>query len=164
MNKEQKKARTRQSATLFISLVLVTVVVVSLIAPFVSSRMSNTPSEAEQYAALATEAFDNGDHSGAISYWNQSIQLDSSNTYLYLGRGMAYYLMGEMNQAIADFNQSIQLNPNLAITYYCRGVVYYSLSEMEKAIADFQQCLTLNPDEDIRQEVETYLEELGVTP
>jgi len=130
MNKEQKKTRIRQFATLFISLTLVAVVVVSLVAPFTSSNMSNTPSEAEEYVSLAQEAYTDGNYNEAISYLNQSISLD----------------------------------PNYAYAYYCRGVVYNASGETERAIADFQKCLTLNPDADTRQEVETYLQGLGVTP
>jgi len=130
MNKEQKKTRIRQFATLFISLTLVAVVVVSLVAPFTSSNMSNIPSEAEEYANLGMEAYADGNYNEALSYLNQSVQLDPNNAY----------------------------------AYYYRGMTYQSLGETERAIADFQKCLTLNPDADTRQEVETYLQGLGVTP
>jgi tetratricopeptide (TPR) repeat protein len=105
MDKHQKKVRIQKFAALFISLMLVAVVVVSLIAPFAPSNVSNTPGEAERYVSLGQEAY----------------------------------------------------------AYYCRGVVYNASGATEQAIADFQKCLTLNPDEETRQEVETYLEELGVT-
>jgi tetratricopeptide (TPR) repeat protein len=110
--------------------VVVASVVVSLVAPFTFSNVSNTPSEAEKYANL----------------------------------GMAAYANSSYNEAISYFNQSIQLDPNNAYAYYYRGMVYKSLGETEQAIADFQKCLTLNPDAETRQEVETYLEELGATP
>ena len=129
MNKEQKKTRTRKFAALFISLVLVAVVVVSLVAPFATTNVSNTHSEAEQYASLGMAAYDSGNYSGAISYFSQSIQLDPQGAN-YMGRGMAYQALGETEQAIADF----------------------------------QKCLTLNPNAETRQEVEAYLQELGVTP
>ena len=45
-----------------------------------------------------------------------------------------------------------------------RGMAYQALGETEQAIADFQKCLTLNPNAETRQEVEAYLQELGVTP
>jgi tetratricopeptide (TPR) repeat protein len=129
MDKHQKKVRIQKFAALFISLMLVAVVVVSLIAPFAPSNVSNTPGEAERYVSLGQEAYADGNYNEAISYLNQSISLDS--TYAY--------------------------------AYYCRGVVYNASGATEQAIADFQKCLTLNPDEETRQEVETYLEELGVT-
>ena len=150
--------------TFLISLSLVSVLVVSLVAPFVSSRISPAPGEADDYASLAMEAFEKGDYSGAISYWNQSIQLDSDNAYFYLGRGMTYFVLGDMTKAIEDLNRSILLDPGYAYVYYFRGMVYRSLGETEQAIADFLTCLMLNHDEETRQAVQGYLEELEVTP
>jgi tetratricopeptide (TPR) repeat protein len=130
MDERQKKARIRRFAALFISLALVAVVVLSLIAPFASSHVSNTSPEALEYTNL----------------------------------GMAAYADSNYNEAISYFSQSIQLDPDYARGYYYRGMAYHALGETEQAIADFQKCLTLNPDADTRQEVETYLQELGVTP
>lgn len=150
--------------TFLISLALVSVLVVSLIAPFVSSCESPAPGEADVYASYAMEAFDKGDYSGALSYWNQSIQLDSDNAYFYLGRGMTYFVLGDMTKAIEDLNRSIVLDPGFAYAYYFRGMVYRLLGETEQAIVDFLMCLALNPDEETRQVVEGYLKELEVTP
>ena len=130
MNKEQKKTRTRKFATLFVSLVVVASVVVSFVAPFAPSNVSNTPNEAEEYAYRGEAAYANSSYNEAISYFNQSIQLDPNGASYYMGRGMAYQALGVTEQAIADF----------------------------------QMCLILNPDANTRQQAETHLQELGVTP
>ena len=65
---------------------------------------------------------------------------------------------------MADFNQSIEINPNYALAYADRGILQWALAHTAEAIADFQKCLTLNPDATTRQQVETRLQQIEVTP
>ena len=91
---------------------LVAVVVVSLIAPFASSNVSNIPSEAEEYANLGMAAYDDSNYNEALSYLNQSVQLDPNNDMTYYWRGVAFNASGETEQAIADFQKCLTLNPD----------------------------------------------------
>ena len=96
--------------------------------------------------------------------FNQSINLNPNDAIAFDNRGAAYFQSSEMDNAMADFNQSIEINPNYALAYADRGILQWALAHTAEAIADFQKCLTLNPDATTRQQVETRLQQIEVTP
>jgi tetratricopeptide (TPR) repeat protein len=64
---------------------------------------------------------------------------------LYNNRGIAYYLMGELDKAIKDFTTSIVLDPNDSVSYLNRGVAYFYQGNNKNAFADFEKALSFYP-------------------
>jgi tetratricopeptide (TPR) repeat protein len=98
------------------------------------------------YVHNGAEAYDDGNYYEAISYFNQSLDIDSDYAPAYLWRGATYTKLGKMNEALADFNQSILLGPGDAEDYQWRGATYYTLGYIDEALADFNQSIMLDPN------------------
>ncbi|MFA5366970.1 MAG: tetratricopeptide repeat protein [Dehalococcoidia bacterium] len=122
------------------------------------------PDNAVFYRSRGIVYYYMGEMETALADFNQSIAVDPEYAHAYYWRAKVYYQSGEMDQALADLDQSIQFDSAYAYAYHYRGMVYRALGDTEQAIADFQTCLTLNPEDDVREEVEGYLQELGAAP
>jgi tetratricopeptide (TPR) repeat protein len=120
--------------------------------------------DAGQYNSLCFQAAGEGNMSQVIYYCSKSIELNPNYALVYSYRGMTYSSLGDYDKALADYDQYIMLYPDDAFGYYRRGILHQFLGHETEAIADFNKCLSLNPDESIRQQAETALQELGVTP
>ena len=48
----------------------------------------------------------------AISHFSEAIQMDSTYTEAYYGRGLAYRMFGNVKEAITDYQQCLRINPD----------------------------------------------------
>jgi len=83
----------------------------------------------------------------AIADFNYALSLDPNNAVIYIERGSAYSVKGELDQAIADSNQAIRLNPNYARAYNDRGFAYYRKKDYDRAIKDYDEAIRLDLDD-----------------
>ncbi|MCF2148478.1 tetratricopeptide repeat protein [Desmonostoc muscorum LEGE 12446] len=88
--------------------------------------------------------YDAGNYEGAVTDFNQLIELEPQNALAYNKRGDAYYRLGDYEQAQADSSQAILLNPQDANAYYDRGFALYELGKYKEAIADYTETIKLN--------------------
>jgi tetratricopeptide (TPR) repeat protein len=102
--------------------------------------------EAEQHYNKGVELREEGLHDQAIEEYDRAIELDSDYADAYVGRGDAYYYLGEYQPAIEDYDQAIELDPDFADAYVGRGDAYYYLGEYQPAIEDYDQAIELDPD------------------
>jgi tetratricopeptide (TPR) repeat protein len=87
-----------------------------------------------------------GDLTGAIRDYDQSITLDPNFAPVHYNRGVARYEQGDLIGAIRDYEQAIQLDPNLALAYNNRGNVRKVQGDLTGAIRDYDQAITLDPN------------------
>jgi tetratricopeptide (TPR) repeat protein len=82
------------------------------------------------------------------AYYTRAIRTDKNNAALYVNRGVAYTLRGNIDSAIKDFDRAIKLDPNNISARYNRAVAYVGKgdSEIELAIADFMTVIAMSPD------------------
>lgn len=81
--------------------------------------------------------------------FTEAIQIDSTVSDYYNGRGLTKAYIGDVYGAIEDFTKSIKLDPNFSNAYLNRGSAYTSLEKIDSAIADLNFALKLdkqNPD------------------
>lgn len=81
----------------------------------------------------------------AIAYFDRAITAQPRRAEAFVGRGMAYYALGEYAQAIKDFSTAIQLKPDYEDAYIYRGKAYRALRQPERANADFTTATQVNP-------------------
>ncbi len=72
----------------------------------------------------------------AIGAYNRVIELDPTNSHAYLGRAVAYVVLGDVDRAIADSSAAIQLQPLDAAVYAFRAKMYTRAGDNERAQAD----------------------------
>ena len=81
----------------------------------------------------------------AIQGYDQAIQRNPKNAFLYVNRGFAYAIKGDHDRAIEDYNQGLQLDSKNALAYRNRGVAYASKGDHDRAIQDYDQAIQLDP-------------------
>ena len=82
---------------------------------------------------------------GAISQFDEAIQLDPRHVAAYNNRGIAYQNLGQYDRAIRDYDEAIRLNPQNTMTYNNRGSVYHTLGQHRRAIQDYDEAIRLSP-------------------
>jgi len=79
----------------------------------------------------------------ALEDFDWAIELDETYADAYYNRGVAHYLMGELD-ALADFTQVIEFESSNAAAFNARGATYVLLGDYEAAIADLDQAIALD--------------------
>ena len=75
------------------------------------------PISARTYNLWGNEKFKQGDYGGAISDYDEAIQLKPDYADAYNNRGLAKHELGGHTAALVDFNEAIQLKPELSVAY-----------------------------------------------
>ena len=80
----------------------------------------------------------------ALKFFNEAIELDSSNAEAYYGRSRAYWLLGKYQEDIDDLTSAIARNPNFVEAYFKRGLSwgqddFPSIDEFKQQIIDAEQ-------------------------
>lgn len=86
---------------------------------------------------LKTRRFDR-----AITDFTQVLRLGDSFV-ARIGRGRAYWVVGNLNKAFDDFSAAIQLQPTSAIAYYYRARIYARYGQHDTAMADARKAMSL---------------------
>ncbi len=96
----------------------------------------------------AWNAYEKGQYSQAIQYFNQVIAEHPFWADAYNGLGWCYAsgAIDSLDAAEKNFSDAIYHDPKLAEAYAGRGFVYLSQKRYNSAVADFQKCLELQPD------------------
>jgi tetratricopeptide (TPR) repeat protein len=87
-----------------------------------------------------------GDFQGAITDFNQFLQLNPNGIKAYYRRGVARRELGDNMGALADFDIYLRVNSNDPEAYYNRGLLRFELGDNYGAMADYTQAMKLNPN------------------
>lgn len=102
---------------------------------------------AETYYVWGNVKFKQGDYVGAISDFDNAIQLKPDYAEAYNNRGLAKHKMGEYTAALADYEIAIQLKPGLSVTYNNRGLTKQALGKLQAAIKNYDKAIQLKSDD-----------------
>ncbi|MEM1042455.1 MAG: tetratricopeptide repeat protein [Bacteroidota bacterium] len=72
----------------------------------------------------------------AVEHFDRAIAADAERADAFLGRGRAYWAMGQFENAVADLDRAIDLDPGGAWAYYFRGSSRLQLGRFEPGIED----------------------------
>ncbi len=99
---------------------------------------------AADFRDLGWQALEQDDNHAAAAAFERAIKLDATSDD-YLGRGIAYDLLGDVDRALESFNQAIALDNTSAEAYYRRGSLMGSQGNYAQALADFGAATRLDP-------------------
>lgn len=91
--------------------------------------------------------FSHGDLTIRIKDKTVEISKDSSNSKLYLERGLLYEQHSEFNKAIADYLKSEKLGSQNNLLYYRKAKAYYSNSEYNLALSSAKIFIEKSPSD-----------------
>jgi tetratricopeptide (TPR) repeat protein len=101
--------------------------------------------KADDFFLQADEKYKAGDLKGAISDYDQVINLNPKSALAYVGRGAVRHVLGDKQGAVEDLNQAISLDPKIAVAYGLRGGYRNSSGDKQGAIEDFDRAISLDP-------------------
>jgi len=107
-----------------------------------SQRLSDSSEYISEGVRLA--AID--DHEGAISYFDEAIELDVQPAFAYKQRAASYVALGQHDAAVSDYTEAIARNNEDLNAYYNRGGSYMALQDYAAAIADFDVVIQMDPE------------------
>ena len=85
-----------------------------------------------------------GDYDGAITAFDQAIELQPRLSFAYLNRGLTYQRRGEIDRAIADLDRAVRYAPNAARGYYNRSLLLRQRGDTRRASADEGRAIDLD--------------------
>lgn len=104
--------------------------------------------DAKLYNSLGKMLFESGNAEDAIKIYNQGIAIDSSLSDLWVNRGGAYGMLGNLQLGLNDLNRGLSLDPNNLMGYINRSLVLEQMGKTELALLDHGAYLRLNPYND----------------
>ena len=104
--------------------------------------------EEQSYIDQGKAEYHRGNYDAAIYLFNEAIELNPDNEYLYNDRGLCYVAVGDTDLAIPEFSKAIELNSDCVEAYYNRGLAYFEAKEYENAIANYTTAIGLLDDPD----------------
>lgn len=88
-----------------------------------------------------------GDIQGAITFYEEALQVDEAFADAYYNRGLAYIRLANFPQAIADFNRAFEIQPTNYDVLYQRAIAHLDFGENYKALADADVLVNALPDD-----------------
>lgn len=85
-----------------------------------------------------------GDLNGAITYYNQSVQLDPKNLQAYEYRAEAHMLIGDLQGALADFTIHLELAPDNKWAWFTQGMIREELRDYKGAMDSVNRALEID--------------------
>lgn len=101
------------------------------------------PEGYESYRAAGYRSSQRGDYKDAISYFDEAINLDSTEADIHYLRGEAKYYLNQFSDAIPDFDKAIDLKKDDLNYYRLRGDARLALNQFEDARDDLKKALEL---------------------
>jgi tetratricopeptide (TPR) repeat protein len=97
------------------------------------------------YYNRAITRYELGDKQGAISDYNEVVQINPAHYIAYNNRALVRDELGHKEDAIADLNRSIVSNPRHCIAYCNRGIIRLRSGDKAGAIEDFSYAIQVDP-------------------
>ena len=99
-----------------------------------------------RFLLKGNEKLKENDARGALEFYAEALELDSTYVDAYYNKGLAHILLIQIEEGISDFSIAIQYQPNFADAYFQRGLSYLDNGEFYKAREDADKLKSLEPD------------------
>lgn len=99
------------------------------------------------YVAKGYALVNLGKNNEAISWVNEALKLDATNSGAILTRGLALYNMKMYERAVSDLGEVISRNKQSKVALLCRAQALFRLHHYSAAISDLGCLLTMDPQD-----------------
>jgi TonB family protein len=87
------------------------------------------------------------DYDRAIQDYSKAIELNPTQAYAYVNRGIAFKEKSEHKRAVADFDMALKIDPGSVFAHAHRGIAYNEIKQHNRAINDLNKVIELNPND-----------------
>lgn len=105
---------------------------------------SGEPPSPEELMLVSNHLTQVGDLPNAIQGFTMVLQQEPKNVNAYVGRGFAYYKMGNYDFAILDLTKAIELDDMNLSAFFHRGNALLMQGDLNEALADYEKAIELN--------------------
>ena len=111
------------------------------------SRKAVELNDQDAYAlmSLAASLVERGEYEEALTYYEQSKNIDSSRANIFSELAYLYEMVGEMELAEQHNLKAIELDPDSHLTHYYLGGFYYARARFDEALVKFEKALDYAP-------------------
>jgi len=81
----------------------------------------------------------------AISYYDQTLELNPKNIHALINKGSALASLGNYQEAISYYDKALEINPQYVIALNNKGNSLASLGNYQEAISYYDKALEINP-------------------
>jgi len=93
-----------------------------------------------------------GEYREAIKDFEEALRLYRDDPNPYLGLGLAYYSINDLDRARESFEQGLKLSSGSVIAHKLLGEIYYQKDDLDGALRHWAKALSLAPqDQDLRK-------------
>ncbi len=96
------------------------------------------------YDSIAQVKLKKNDLKGALDAFNNAIEADTNNSFLYNQRADVKVKLKDYNGSIDDYTKAIDIFHGTG-SYYLRGMSWYILKNYKAALADFDTTISMEP-------------------
>jgi tetratricopeptide (TPR) repeat protein len=90
------------------------------------------------------ELFATGHPEESIELFTKAEAEGCNPVTIYLNRGAAYLIVGELDKSIDDFNRVLEIDADNERTYYYRGIAHFRKGAYDLAIDDLTRSISMN--------------------
>ena len=94
----------------------------------------------------AVSLYDLGQHTAALSLYDEIIAIGIKNAVIFYNRGLALQGLKQFEAAVASYEQAIALHPAYAEAHCNRGDSLQALSRLTEALASYDRAISIKPD------------------
>ncbi|MFT5779979.1 MAG: tetratricopeptide (TPR) repeat protein [Crocinitomicaceae bacterium] len=104
-------------------------------------RSAGDKMNAETTVANGQKFYKAGNYNEAIKYFDNALNMDSTNYAGYFSRGLCYKAQNKFKRALADYNNAIRLSreSDKKTLYYTRGEIKSHLDLVDGACKDMKE-------------------------
>ncbi len=129
------------------------------------ARLIETPDDVQLMVDLANLYFEIESFQGAISYYQQALEIRPDDPSLRTDMATALYYSDQVERAVVEFETALAIAPNHPQTLFNMGVVILEESgDREGAIELWEQLIRMNPSYPQRDLVQTEIDRLRANP
>ncbi len=107
----------------------------------------------EEYLEQAEELFEEESYQEAISYYNQVLEIDSTDIDALNGKALALDLIGKSEEAISSYYRVLSIDSSNKNALFGTALALENLGKYEEAISFYNKVLAIEIDEQLSQKI-----------
>src|SRR5436309_2449473 len=100
----------------------------------------------KQFFIAGNDLFDQSNYTGAISFYDQALEINSTDINVLYNKALALDDLGKLDEAVTYYSKVLAIKPDDTDTLTNLGLALDSLGKHAQAITYYDKVLAINPD------------------